>query len=72
MVFNGKHTFWYMIPKVCLPLHLTGIRWTSINRRYCIETGLTVPQLLLPSANLYESFPKQQTIVHTSLLRVTI
>ena len=20
-----------------------GIRWTSINRKYCIETGLTVP-----------------------------
>ena len=22
---------------------LTGNRWTSINRKYCIETGLTVP-----------------------------
>ena len=22
---------------------LTGQRWTTINRNYCIETGLTVP-----------------------------
>ena len=22
---------------------LTGVRWTNINRQYCIETGLTVP-----------------------------
>ena len=22
---------------------LTGVKWTNINRQYCIETGLTVP-----------------------------